>query len=303
MNVIEKQRERMRQYLLGALPEAEQTSLENEFLNDDEQFEQMVAAENELVDAYARGYLSPSERRQFEQHYLAHPARHDRLRFAQALTSRIDQSADSLTAHPATLPTMSWWSKLTEFFRLPQSQLTWAMSAALVLLIATVGTIYWRIRTQSGERDLAVTDTPQPTVSPSPSVNLPPSPMLSPAVPEKKQTTFASLALSIGSLRSESNDPTPRLTLTADVDFARLQLAFRRQDYPQYNVSLSLAGGAEIWRRQSLKSQVGNTRESLVVTIPVAKLSPGEYLLTLRGVTKDGEPEDIGKTSFRVTRK
>ena len=67
MNVIETQRERMRQYLLGMLPEVEQTTLENEFLNDDEQFEQMVAAENELVDAYVRNQLTAEERRQFDK--------------------------------------------------------------------------------------------------------------------------------------------------------------------------------------------------------------------------------------------
>ncbi|HMV46987.1 MAG TPA: hypothetical protein PLD20_09565 [Blastocatellia bacterium] len=303
MKVIENQREYMRSYLLGVLTEAEQTALEDHFLNDDEVFEQLVAVENELVDTYARGQLNAPERRQFERHYLAHPSRRERLRFAQALTKKIDRRPDAQTASSTAIPSTSWWSKLTDFFRLPQSGLSWAMSVALVLMAVTVGAIYWQIHRQISKLDVAVTDTPQPTVSPSPSVNLPPSPMLSPAVPEKSQPTFASLALSIGSLRGESNESTPRLTLTAEMEFARLQLAFRRQDYPQYNVSLSLAGGAEIWRKQGIKANAGAAKETLTINVPANKLPAGEYLLTVRGVSQSGELEDIGKSSFRVTRK
>ena len=61
MKVIENQREYMRSYLLGVLTEAEQTALEDHFLNDDEVFEQLVAVENELVDTYARGQLNAYE--------------------------------------------------------------------------------------------------------------------------------------------------------------------------------------------------------------------------------------------------
>ena len=308
MNLIENQRERLRQYLLGVLPETEQTALEDEFLNHEDSFEQMVAAENELVDGYVRNQLTAQERRQFEQHYLAHPDRRERVRFAQTLLAKIDQQSESaaepIAASRKVAGKTSWRQKLSDFFQPGNWQLNWAASVALLLLAVTAGVLYLRTRPNPNSQNVATRETPAPpTPSPSASALVQPSVLPSPVAAEKPGSIFATLALTVGGLRGEGNGQASRLALSPNVNFVRLQLRLRRLDYPSYRVSLSPIGGAEVWRKQGLKSTLSATGESITVTVPASKLSAGDYLLTIRGVIKEGDIEEVGKSSFRVARK
>lgn len=316
MNLIESPRETMRQYLLGVLPEPEQDTLENEFLNDDDRFEQMVAAENELVDGYIRNQLTAQERQRFEQHYLAHPDRRERVRFAQTLLTKIDRQSEFVAESAAEFVVepiaasrdaagkTSWWQKLSDFFQAGNWQLNWAASMALLLLAVTAGVLYLRTRPNPISRNVATRETPvPPTPSPSVSPAVQPSVLPSPIVPEKPGSVFATLALTVGGLRGEGNGQAARLALSPDVDFVRLQLRLRRLDYSSYRVSLSPIGGAEIWRNQGIESKASASYESLNLTVPASRLSAGDYLLTIRGMTKEGDIEEVGKSSFRVARK
>lgn len=86
--------ERIHRYLLGDLPEEEQSALEQVFLDDGEVFEQVWAAENDLVDRYVRGKLTPAEKHLFEENYLASPAHCERLAFAKKLVQAADSGAE-----------------------------------------------------------------------------------------------------------------------------------------------------------------------------------------------------------------
>ena len=46
-------------YLLGELPEPERTKLEDEYLGDEETFQRLVAAEEQLIYTYGRGWRLP----------------------------------------------------------------------------------------------------------------------------------------------------------------------------------------------------------------------------------------------------
>ncbi len=85
--------ERIYRYLLGDLPEEEQSALEQEFLADGDTFEQVWAAENELIDRYVRGKLTPAEKDLFEENYLASPVHRERLAFAKKLVEAADSGA------------------------------------------------------------------------------------------------------------------------------------------------------------------------------------------------------------------
>src|SRR5690242_7522625 len=100
------QSELMRRYLLGALTEAEQIALEQQFFADGELLDRVWATENELVDGYVRGRLPQTEREQFERHYLASPQHRERVAFAQTLLQAAekiaaDEGAARLPAHGA----------------------------------------------------------------------------------------------------------------------------------------------------------------------------------------------------------
>ncbi|MCA1850631.1 MAG: hypothetical protein LC672_06205, partial [Acidobacteria bacterium] len=144
----------MRRYLLGELPEAERAALEQEYFNDRRLFDRMVRAEDELVDRYARGLLPPPVRRRFEEHYLAHPVRRERAKFAEALAAKIGQAGEA--AAPAAPPARaeSLWGRLLATVRGPR--LAWAFSLALLLTAAVAAWFF--IERRSPQRDLAKTE-------------------------------------------------------------------------------------------------------------------------------------------------
>jgi len=90
--VKETQDSLMVRYLLGELPQPEQTALENLLFTSDEAFERMWESENRLVDDYVRGRLTSSSRTHFEKHYLASPLHRRRVIVARELLASADQS-------------------------------------------------------------------------------------------------------------------------------------------------------------------------------------------------------------------
>src|SRR5215208_6229734 len=85
----------MTRYLLGELSEGEQSALEQACFDDPRVFAELTAAEEGLVDDYARDRLSPEVRARFERVYLADPRRRERVQFAHALIARLDGAVDS----------------------------------------------------------------------------------------------------------------------------------------------------------------------------------------------------------------
>lgn len=74
-------------YLLGGGSEAERERLEAEFFADDDAFQTMLTAEDDLIDAYARGELSAAERKQFEERFLTAAEGRERVQFARAFSA------------------------------------------------------------------------------------------------------------------------------------------------------------------------------------------------------------------------
>lgn len=77
--------DRMERYLLGLMSEEEAAELEEVYLFNEEQNDDLQAAERELIDRYVEGSLSKKERERFESFFLCSPSRKEKLRFAKAL--------------------------------------------------------------------------------------------------------------------------------------------------------------------------------------------------------------------------
>jgi RNA polymerase sigma factor (TIGR02999 family) len=75
-------------FLLGSLPEKDRARIEERLLEDDEFFEQVVATEQELLDAYANGAFSPVEAAYMRRVYGRSPVRARRARIAQLISAR-----------------------------------------------------------------------------------------------------------------------------------------------------------------------------------------------------------------------
>lgn len=75
---------------LGSPDERER--LESEYFTNDDAFEEMLTAEDDLIDAYARKELSAEEQQQFEQRFLKSPAVRERVQFARTLAGFVADS-------------------------------------------------------------------------------------------------------------------------------------------------------------------------------------------------------------------
>jgi hypothetical protein len=88
----------IRKYLMGDLPQEEQLLIEERLFLDSEYFQMRQAIEDDLIDEYLHGELSPNERQRFEKYFLSTPERHEALKIAEALKHYI--STNSLLEAP-----------------------------------------------------------------------------------------------------------------------------------------------------------------------------------------------------------
>lgn len=88
------------QYLLGISSPAEREQIESEYFEDDDAFQEMLTAEDDLIDAYVRGELTREERRKVEKSFVSSLRERDRVQFARALASNISASRPAQTKRP-----------------------------------------------------------------------------------------------------------------------------------------------------------------------------------------------------------
>ncbi len=121
-----------RHYLLGGLAGEDLEAFEKRLLTDDEVFEELLAAEDDLVDEYAGGQLSKNERDEFEKHFLSTPERQHDLDFARTLQQFIKQKTTQ----------EKYWREV------PASQAYLPRVAAAVLIISVIAALaYFYFRT------------------------------------------------------------------------------------------------------------------------------------------------------------
>lgn len=125
---IEAQKE-IRRYLLGTLSPEQAAEFEARLLLDGEVYEELLIAEDELIDQFIEGEMSPAERKAVETYFLRAPERKKQLSFARTLKSYISANTSQKPAEPPKK--LSFRDLL--FPRNPAFALS--LTAALVLII------------------------------------------------------------------------------------------------------------------------------------------------------------------------
>jgi len=312
----------IRRYLLGELSESEQSALEERYFTDPQIFNEVLKTESELVDGYVRGQLANDVRERFEQSYMAHPERNNRVKFAAVLATRLDQPKEMVAREQINLPLPLGQKLLASLFgRRPTLKLSMALATLLVVLGG--GLIFVGIRQeqqaeaeaarvaerQRREREQAQQSADerrraeelaaqQATVGPSPQQVSQPTPS-----PEGFAPRSVSLALTVGGVRGGDVTKTPTLIVPSGTTQARLLLNLKENNYPSYRAALQTVAGVEIFIQTGVKPGRAKNGASFVFTVPANKLAAGDYILTLRGVNPDGEVDDLSKSLFRVEKK
>jgi len=299
----------MTRYLLGELSESEQSALEKEYFTDSQFFDQMLKTENELVDDYVRGRLSKEVRERFEQSYMAHPERRERVEFATALATKLDQI--EFEQAPRGLST---WHRFLLAIRgqRPTLRLALALSTLLVM-VASVWILVERQRKHEREQAQAARETARREREAQQVANeqrpaeggqgIPQTTPLPTVSPTRSPDTAVSLALTVGGVRGGDNSRTPTLVIPQGTTQARLLLSLKDNDYSTYDLSLQTAAGAEVLSQRNVRPRSRRTGASFVFTVPAHRLESGDFILTLRGVGPDGKIDDLSKSLFRVEKR
>jgi CHAT domain-containing protein/Flp pilus assembly protein TadD len=127
----------IRRYLLGQLAEDEQDQLEEKMMADTDFFNQVLLAEDEMVEEYVQGELPESDRAGFEATFLSTPLGRQQVAYAKALREYVKKDVS-----PVPDQRLEWWKRpaFVPYFRVA--------TAAVVLLGVGLG-IWWGFFYQS----------------------------------------------------------------------------------------------------------------------------------------------------------
>ena len=302
-----------RQYLLGTLPPAESERLEEEFFANDDIFEEVEIAEDELVDSYVRDELSPAELEKFAS-LLRNPRVAERIKFARILKT-------AATPEPVTkkIKRRDWKSIISSCFQLPGAGFAFA-SLAVLLLGGVVFVDWLRLRESSRQLNLERAELQRQNRALASQVESEKQQLndekknaealnakLQQALENQERSAplglMPPLLLFAGSSRSSGggND----LVLSSKPETVRLLLALETDEYSQYNAEVRKGvGGPIVYRKSHLKPTTNKSTKVIDLRFPSVLLIPHDYTVNVNGVKEPpAAPELVGSYNFRVIAK
>jgi hypothetical protein len=326
MERIRSQEDLIKRYLLGELSAAEQTALEDEYFADPSKYDQICKAEDNMLDAAARGSLSEADRERFERSYLTNPGRRQRVMFAKALAQVVDEEMAARSARSQTAEGewgeragrgLSWRSWIAQLFRGPR--FVALITAALLIglggtwfVIETVrlrGRLAEALREGETQRRRAQTQAEQIADLEAQYQQLAEERGRLQAqlqtAKEKASPTPAPVffALSVSAFRDPGGQEPRPLILPRGAEVARLRISLPGYEFPGYQVMLLTADGREVFARKGLRPQTTRDGDVVIVSIPARKFANGDNVISLSGISGAGEVETLGKTIIKVRRR
>jgi len=131
--------------LLGLSSPAEREQIEANYFENADAFQEMLAAEDDLIDAYACGELTGEERRSFEKNFAGSFSGRDRVQFARGFANVISATQPVNTNLPKTR---------LNIFQLPRLLRTAPIAAVIVFVAALAWLVSDRWRMTNELREL-----------------------------------------------------------------------------------------------------------------------------------------------------
>lgn len=260
--------ERLVRYLLGQASQEEQAEIEERYLTDPDFLHEVQAVERDLIDRYVHGEIRDP---QFETHFLASPARRQKLEFARALQHSLAHAPAADQKSPAR------WN-----LRLPALLY---VTAAIVILAG--GSFLMMNRQDPGPTNTVIR-TPEPVQ--------PVAPQPSPATPIQVATFVLTSTL------TRNSDETPRLTIES-ASQVNLELYSEPTDYSRFRALLRTTEGEEVVAKDRLQLQSTASGKAVILSFPASRLISRDYIVKLYGVASSNEAEEIASYYFRVEKK
>jgi len=282
--------EKLTRYLLGEMSEAEQMELEVSYFADPQMFAELCASRNNLIDSYVAGGLSPSLRGRFEAGIEKSWEMNERIRFAETLQEAIDARGASpvLRRHITALGSMRAFAA---------NHRRTILAASALLMILGAGWLVVRIRHQqaaaNNEEDGLQNSAPAPFasnrgVSPSPESSVNGSAETSDTTATLKPNPVLAVTLTPDVVRGAS-DATREILIPQSAIIVHLLLIVDRPQDLDYRGVLTTFEGARVFETGQLRAHANETRRAVELFVPANRLSDGDYVVRLSGVTADNE--------------
>ena len=309
----------IRRYLLGELPEQELEQFEQLLMSDDDMYQELMFAEDDLIDDYISNMLSEEDRAKFKRRFLVVPELRQNVSFTSALRKHALKTAPQIVAEEVVSGRPSLFESLKNLFKQP----VFAFSFAMVLL-AAIALNTWLFRQNSQlKRTVQQLETQQAR---SGTVDL--QEQLSSAhqrnqqleaevlrqqqllAEESRKLQLAQaqqngttqdrsgvLALTLTSGFVRDSGEWTRVSLPPNKDEVMFRLDVAGGDYRSYRAVLQTIEGQPKWSKKDLKFRAGNF---VPLKVPARILVPGDYRITLNGLNSSGSLTEISNYYFRV---
>ena len=311
-------------YLLGELPEADQSQVELRLIKDPGFLKETRSVENDLIDDYLDDTLTAENRRLFEEVFVKTPYRQEKIAFAKNLETVLSETAAPVPVAPERIN--AGWAATFRSLRLSPYFLRYA---AAILLVAMTIVSFWlyadrnRVRRElvqsqaekvRRDNEAVVAQSRTEEVSKQLEAErvarLQQEQIAQQLQRERdelgkrqsdKSGVFSSIAtfvLSPGLTRG-SDEPT-RLVVPRAASQIRLQLDLQTgENYGSYRAELRTTGGNVIWSSTPKPRLLGGGKV-IILSLPPSLLNSGEYELTLSARNAKSQFEDIGYYYFSV---
>jgi hypothetical protein len=307
-------------YLLGELSEADQTSVEEQFITDSEVDALLREVENDLIADYIRGRLESRERERFEGHYMASPANRQRVRTAEVLLSWIDQNETTQRSIVPVFERASWWQRLITPIRSYKWVVGLIAAAGALLIVLGGGWLVDGARQLRDEANAVQLENRRREMELLQEINDAKQRNAELAIEIEQlrkqlqqQATKSPIASALpgvikhimvdGALRGEDVSAPPPLVIPYGSE--KVQLIYKMEDsgYPFYRAEIQSADGEKIWSDGSISPRLSRSVATFTITLAASELADGAYTLSLSGVSKTGDVDHLSKPSFRVERR
>lgn len=314
----------IRRYLLEDLSEEEREQIEQLLMSKDEFYQELLYAEDDLIDDYVFGRLPEEDQPKFKDRFLKVP----QLRQSVNLTAALRQHA--LETKPpvvAAIPAPSrptFFDAVRGFFARPAVGL-----AFCGLLLGVLGLNAWlltqnsQLKNRVGELEARQSATPGPDPQQELRAALQSREQFKSELEQTKQllaeesrrrllaeeqlkgpthsprevvaTGILPITLLSGGVRDSGS--TTRVLLQPDTRTVQFKLDLAARDYPRYSAVLQTDDGERKLSRNNLKL---TSDKFVLFEVPAKILASGDYSIVLSGVKSSGARDDLDRYYFRV---
>ncbi|HEU4796727.1 MAG TPA: hypothetical protein VFT02_13925 [Pyrinomonadaceae bacterium] len=143
--IVEDDKHRIKQYLLGQLPEADEERIELRLMSDPAFSEEFDIVVDEITTAYVSDQFKGDEKQRVEQYFLRSPERQRKAQFIRELLSEVGNDEKAQVYPAIGQPTA--WQRVSSFWVGQRSAFRPAISVAILVIVA--GLVFWVISRNS----------------------------------------------------------------------------------------------------------------------------------------------------------